>query len=316
MDSFFARYHMATQASIDLGLLMSEPFPGYWMEQSAKIQRLDQIVAEEIANNGKVLVEVEYIDEIKRLVDHYNRIYGPGSAEGIWGDVSPKKRDKIAKRFKGQPNPKILIGRSDAIGSSLNLYQAPGVSFHISTLVRLSRPWVNVDDAARLIGYGQDHQVRAITLISTFSPQAIEKMKEALAKMNQDGKAKEIPDTFLTAEEMLDLLLLGKKDIFGRTIDGRPSVADDDKEAIFNMARAIFQAKASPAMLVNGGIDLSKNHVNVLNNDTAGQMQFDRAMIARIKQDGFDGLDFSIESITPLNRADLSSVLENSSSVV
>ena len=51
-----------------------------------------------------------------------------------------------------------------------------------------------------------------------------------------------------------------------------------------------------------GGIDLNRANMQMnINKEGAGvQMQFDRAMVERIKREGFDGLEFKIESIVPI----------------
>ena len=46
-----------------------------------------------------------------------------------------------------------------------------------------------------------------------------------------------------------------------------------------------------------GGIDFTRSHMNIHQEEQGVQMRFDPAMLARIKRDGFDGLDFYIQSI-------------------
>ena len=52
-----------------------------------------------------------------------------------------------------------------------------------------------------------------------------------------------------------------------------------------------------------GGIDLDRAKMQMnINKEGAGvQMRFDPAMVERIKRDGFDGLDFHIQSIVPVS---------------
>ena len=59
---------------------------------------------------------------------------------------------------------------------------------------------------------------------------------------------------------------------------------------------------ADSAMTTKGGIDLNraKMQMNVRKEGAGVQMQFDPAMIERIKRDGFDGLDFKIDTIIPI----------------
>ncbi len=68
-------------------------------------------------------------------------------------------------------------------------------------------------------------------------------------------------------------------------------------------AREGSSAKATDtAMAVKGGIDFNraKLQMNVRKDGPGVQMQFDQAMIERIKRDGFDGLEFKIETIIPV----------------
>ena len=49
-----------------------------------------------------------------------------------------------------------------------------------------------------------------------------------------------------------------------------------------------------------GGIDLTRSKMNIRQAGNGMQMRFDPAMIARIKRDGFEGIDFHIQSIVPV----------------
>ena len=182
----------------------------------------------------------------------------------------------------------MLIGTTGTIGSSLNLFQVPGSSFHISTLVRLTRPWVNVDDGDRLVGIGQEHQVKVITLVSTFR-------KETLARLGSKR----------TIEERLQDVLAQKKVIFRNVVDGQPIIDDEARQkleafAAEEMLNGKTPAKQDQAMKAKGGIDLTRNQVRVSKEGQGVQMQFDPSMIARIKREGFDGLEFQIQSIVPI----------------
>ena len=60
-------------------------------------------------------------------------------------------------------------------------------------------------------------------------------------------------------------------------------------------------------LAVNGGIDLNRDkmQMNVAKEGPGVHMRFDQAMVARIKRDGFDGLDFEIERIIPVTNVPL-----------
>ena len=72
-------------------------------------------------------------------------------------------------------------------------------------LVRLTQKWINVDDAARLIGYGQDAQVIVTTLVGKFRGPTIDRM----------GPRK-------TVEQGIEETLADKRDISRHVLDGRP----------------------------------------------------------------------------------------------
>lgn len=222
LDNFFARYQIERQASIDPGLVLPEKKERELMEISSKIKRLDEIVDNEIKSNGKVVIFVDYVEEIERLKARYNEKYGEGSVFGIHKDVPTKARHENIWKFRSESRPQILIGTSDTIGSSLNLFQIPGSSFHISTVVRLSRPWNNVDDGDRLVGIGQDHQVKVYTLISKFRD-------ETLAKIGSRN----------TVDQMNDALLKKKKKIFNSIVDGKPVIDDETRKNLEAIAVGI-----------------------------------------------------------------------------
>lgn len=121
VDHVFARYQLEREASVDLRLVMPEESVtnGY---TSSKIQKLDEIIAGEIKSNGKVVVLVDFVEAVDRLVEHYNERYGPGAAVGISGQHHLKNRQEAILSFRSEANPKILIGTTGLIGSSLNLF--------------------------------------------------------------------------------------------------------------------------------------------------------------------------------------------------
>jgi acyl carrier protein len=65
----------------------------------------------------------------------------------------------------------------------------------------------------------------------------------------------------------------------------------------------VSKRKSKDAAQVTGGIDLdrAKMQMNVGKQGSGVQMQFDTAMIQKIKQEGFDGVEFKINSIVPVS---------------
>ena len=63
------------------------------------------------------------------------------------------------------------------------------------------------------------------------------------------------------------------------------------------------RAIRKPNAAMRGGIDLdrAKMQMNVNKQGEGVQMRFDRAMIQKIKRDGFDGVEFRIDSILPVS---------------
>ncbi len=74
-----------------------------------------------------------------------------------------------------------------------------------------------------------------------------------------------------------------------------------EQETLNAMERVIPTWEYDRAQAVlNGGIDLSHNHMYISKDGQGVYTRFDPAMIARIKRDGFDGLEFHIQSIVPI----------------
>ena len=195
-------------------------------DSSNKIKRLDEIIEEERQKNGKVVVLVDFVEAVDRLVARYNERYGAGSAVGISNAVPVRSRQNNIWRFRSETSPSVLIGTTETLGSSLNLFQIPGSPFHISTLVRLSRPWWNVDDAERLVGIGQDHQVKVITLVSRFRQET----------MNQRGPLR-------TIEERVEDKLAEKREIFSHVVDGKPIVDEQARQQLEALAAEAVEGK-------------------------------------------------------------------------
>ena len=73
-----------------------------------------------------------------------------------------------------------------------------------------------------------------------------------------------------------------------------------DKLSEFMVNRAMASEHLTPQTVLRGGIDLSRSRIKVSKEGQGVQMRFDPAMVARIKREGFDGLDFQIEKIIPV----------------
>ncbi len=216
-STFLNQLRFEQWASADLALVMEDEDLS---NQSAKIKRLDQIIYNEKLQNGKTVVLVESIEEAERLQARYNTIYGEGAAVSITSNEKVLERNDRIERFRGQPFPLVLIGTSALLGSSLNLFQIPGSDFHISTVVRLSRPWWNVDDGERLLGIGQTHPVKVYSLIGQFRP------------YSRDSKI----NPRFSVDQMLDNLLNEEAEVFSHVVDGK-TITDSESEDRLEMLR-------------------------------------------------------------------------------
>jgi hypothetical protein len=146
-------------------------------------------------------------------------------AVGITGQQILSERNQAIRRFRSEEQPWVLIGTSFLLGSSLNLFQLPGQPFHIATVVRLSRPWWNLDDGERLIGIGQTHPVKVITLVSQFSTQP---------RLEKGG----LPEQ--TVEELQERNLIGKQAQADVIMDPRPVLDEDTIATLESMTRGML----------------------------------------------------------------------------
>ncbi len=285
-DHIFTRYELARRASVDLGLIFpeKEKVPGEFMDASPKIQELDRQIAAEIEQNGRAIVLIDFVDEIERLETRYNdpTRYGPGAAVGISYKVPAKERKQLINQIRSDENgPKILFGTTDMIGSSLNLFQRPGTSFHISRMVNLSPAWVNVDAIERLVGIGQTHQVIEVSLVGRSSDPANK-----------------------TIDQMVQDVLVEKKKIFKNIVDGKPIMDAKAREKLKEMAVKMglplpeeedsLERAPDSAMSVqkNGGIDLAASNMKMNVQRHGGVTAGKRYDIKSI-----DGFTFRIQNI-------------------
>ncbi|MBI2095342.1 MAG: hypothetical protein HYT89_04160, partial [Candidatus Omnitrophica bacterium] len=336
-DHPFPRFDLERRACVDLSLVLPSREGRDYTSESPKIREVDDIIEKEIRQNGKVVILVDFVEEVERLVERYDRRFGRGFSVGITGGVAdPKERAEKIFKFRSEERPGILIGTPRLLGSSINLFQTPGSNFHISTLVRLSRPWRVLDDAQRLQGIGQTHPVTAHTLISEFP----EKREGAQ----------------MTVEESQERLLGSEARLFSHVIDGDALVDEAAKrrvasaletllpaavpaggeqagppgagEAKANPSAGARQAKSAPGgtrsggELLEGALELSKDlletaHQKILDQPNRGKEQAWLArhqrrdfhfmrddedyarFLGRLKQEGLVIVAFFITAVTP-----------------
>ncbi|MBF0254354.1 MAG: hypothetical protein HQL11_04445, partial [Candidatus Omnitrophica bacterium] len=197
------------------------------MDESSKIKWLDGLVEREAADNGKVLALVDFRKAVRRLALRYSKRYGQDFGLGVWGGntqqggMTLEERNRRIWRFRSEDRPGVLSGTFGLLASSINLFQTPGSPHHNSVLARMTRPWKNLFDADRLLGYGQTHQVRAYTPVSEFGGADME-----------------------TVGEMIQERLAEERALFDHVIDGAPILDEDSQQAFESYAQRMMRAEA------------------------------------------------------------------------
>ncbi len=268
VDHIFQRVDLERRASVDLALVLpEEDLPVE--ELSTKIQKLDELIDQELKEDpvshtrGKVLILVDFVEEVERLESRYNTRLGNGKAAGVSGKLTLTERNKRIWAFRSEHEPSVLIGTPKLLGSSLNLFQIPQSPFHISTLIRLSRPWINMNDGERLIGIGQTHPVKVITLVSQF---------------------RDVPvaadSALLTVDEMLEKQLSDERTFFRQIVDGVDremlETGEEDDEGLA-AAKKLFAAQMldDPAFGfgAEGNVRVAMAQINPRVGDLTGNYQ-------------------------------------------
>lgn len=163
---------------------------GLFIEENPKLERLEDMLSEEIIPNGyKAIIFSQWskITEVYyKALQRYNPIY-------ITGDVSPEERFKEAKRFQTDPFCKLAIGTIDAMGTGLTLNKASYVFF-------IDKKWNSGDNAQ---AEDRAHRIGTAGTVNVIS---------LVAKG--------------TVDEGIEEYLIDNKDLFERIVDGKGSKAD------------------------------------------------------------------------------------------
>ena len=100
------------------------------VQESAKLDRLEELVEESIANGKKVVIFSNWkqvTDAIfDRLYDYKNPKYGIGT---ITGETKDGERQYIVDEFQTNPDMKVIIGTIGAMGTGLTLTEGTVVIF-------------------------------------------------------------------------------------------------------------------------------------------------------------------------------------------
>lgn len=138
------------QATADTSILSST------IQESAKFERLDEILEEQISNNEKVVVFSNWTTVTDRLVQRYDK-YNPAV---ITGEIKDRQSQK--DKFMTDDSCKVLIGTISAMGTGLTLTVA-------TTAVFVDEPytWANYEQASdRIYRIGQKKNVTIISLLA------------------------------------------------------------------------------------------------------------------------------------------------------
>lgn len=138
------------QATADTSILSST------IQESAKFERLDEILEEQISNNEKVVVFSNWTTVTDRLVQRYAK-YNPAV---ITGEIKDRQTQK--DKFMTDDSCKLLIGTISAMGTGLTLTVA-------TTAVFVDEPytWANYEQASdRIYRIGQKKNVTIISLLA------------------------------------------------------------------------------------------------------------------------------------------------------
>lgn len=181
---------LATVNPLSCTLRLRQLTGGLFTEDNPKLERIKDMLDEEIIPNGYKAIIFSQWEQITSLyveaLKEYNPIY-------ITGKVSPEERQKEVERFQTDPDCKIAIGTIGAMGTGLTLNRASYVFF-------VDKLWNSgensqAEDRAHRIG-----TVGTVNIISMVAKGSI--------------------------DEGVEEYLVENKDLFDRIVDGKGTKAD------------------------------------------------------------------------------------------
>ena len=163
---------------------------GMFTEDNPKLERIMDMLAEEIIPNGYKAIIFSQWEQVASLyneaLQEYNPVY-------IVGRVSPEDRQKAVERFQKDPNCKLAIGTIGAMGTGLTLNKASYVFF----IDKLWNSGENAQAEDRAHRIGTTGTVNIISMVAKGS-----------------------------VDEGVEEYLLENKDLFDRVVDGKGSKTD------------------------------------------------------------------------------------------
>jgi SNF2 family DNA or RNA helicase len=163
---------------------------GMFTEDNAKLERIADMLAEEIIPNGHKAIIFSQWEQVASLYKDALREYNPVY---IVGKVSPEDRQKAVERFQNDPSCKLAIGTIGAMGTGLTLNKASYVFF----IDKLWNSGENAQAEDRAHRIGTAGTVNIISMVAKGS-----------------------------VDEGVEEYLLENKDLFDRVVDGKGSKTD------------------------------------------------------------------------------------------
>ncbi|MEM8504147.1 MAG: DEAD/DEAH box helicase [Cyanobacteria bacterium P01_D01_bin.1] len=176
--------------------------------RSGKLQRLDEMLEEVVAEGDRALIFTQFAEWGKLLSAHLEHRLGAESLF-LYGSTSKNKREEMVDRFQLDPNgPKIFILSLKAGGVGLNLTRANHV-FHFD---RWWNPAVEnqATDRAFRIGQTKNVQVHKFVCTGTLEERIHEMINSKKALAEQVVGAGEQWLTELDTDQLRNLLLLDR----------------------------------------------------------------------------------------------------------
>ena len=181
---------LATVNPLSCTLRLRQLTGGLFTDDNPKLERIMDMLAEEIIPNGYKAIIFSQWEQIASLyneaLQEYNPVY-------IVGNVSPEDRQKAVERFQTDHNCKLAIGTIGAMGRGLTLNKASYVFF----IDKLWNSGENAQAEDRAHRIGTAGTVNVISMVAKDS-----------------------------VDEGVEEYLLENKDLFDRVVDGKGSKAD------------------------------------------------------------------------------------------
>lgn len=128
------------------------------IKESAKLDRLEELVDENVANGKKVII---FSNWTQMTTPIYERLSNKYNGLSITGDTNDRNRQLYVNEFQNNSDYKFIVGTIGAMGTGLTLNAA-------STVIFVDEPWTMaakaqaIDRAHRI---GTNHSVTVITLM-------------------------------------------------------------------------------------------------------------------------------------------------------